>query len=130
MTQLRVKQAAEFLGASEDTVRRLIDSGALPSHTDEAGRIVVPGAALASHLRQHAAYALEDPGRPGSARNRFLGLVTAVRKDSVMAQVDLQCGPFRVVSLLSAEAVEEMGLEPGSVATAVVKATNVVVEAG
>jgi molybdopterin-binding protein len=69
-------------------------------------------------------------GQPvaASARNRLTGLVTAVKKDAVMAQVDLQCGPFRVVSLMSAEAAEELGLEPGVLAVASVKATTVVVE--
>lgn len=128
MTQLRVREAAGFLGTSEDTVRRLIDTGALPGATDASGRMVVTGQALAAYLKDHPGYEVDSPSRPGSARNRFVGLVTGIRRDTVMAQVEMQCGPFRVVSLLSTEAVEEMGLEPGCVATAVVKATNVLIE--
>lgn len=63
-----------------------------------------------------------------SARNRLAGIVTGVRSDPVMSQVEIQCGPFRLVSLMSTEAVLELGLEPGSVAIAAIKATNVVVE--
>ena len=68
------------------------------------------------------------PANHTSARNRFVGLVTGVKADTVMAQVEMQCGPFRVVSLMSAEAVDELGLEPGSVAAAVIKSTNVIIE--
>jgi len=120
--------AARYLGVSDDTVRRWIDQGALPSSTDGAGRRVVDGYDVAQVARAQAAP--PDPPRSSvtSARNRFTGLVTDVRTDAVMAQVELQCGPFRVVSLMSAEAVRELGLEPGSVATAVVKSTNVIVE--
>ncbi len=127
MPQYRISQAAALLGVSDDTVRRWIDSGRLGAQAD-AGPATVDGAELAA-LAQQIAIAPEL-GRPvaESARNRFTGLVTGVKKDTVMAQVDLQCGPFRVVSLMSSEAADELGLEPGVLAVASVKSTHVVVE--
>ena len=128
MSTYRIGEAAELLAVSDDTVRRWIEAGALPAGPDEAGRTTVAGADLAAFAVERAR-APQDPGAGhASARNRMVGIVTRVVSDTVMAQVDLQCGPFRVVSLMSAEAVRELGLEPGSRATAVVKATNVVVE--
>ncbi|MCG7424186.1 TOBE domain-containing protein [Kocuria rhizophila] len=128
MTFLRVAQAASFMGVSDDTVRRWIDQGALPGHRDGTGHLVVDGADLAE-LARRTAVSPEDPARvSSSARNRLVGLVTAVKSDPVMSQVELQCGPHRIVSLMSTEAVEDLGLEPGSVATAVVKSTAVIVE--
>ena len=127
MPQIRVSDAAKFLGVSDDTVRRWITSGALESTEDASGRMAIDGRLLAEFASDQAK-ALPDSGSVTSARNRFVGLVTAVKTDAVMAQVDLQCGPFRVVSLMSSEAVEELGLEPGSVAVAIVKSTNVIVE--
>jgi molybdopterin-binding protein len=126
MPQLRVKEVAELLNVSDDTVRRLVDAGRLSATTDEAGRQVISGANLAAYLRHRA----EPHGglSRSSARNRFRGLVTEIRMDAVMAQVELTCGPHRVVSLMSSEAVRDLGLEIGSVATAVVKSTNVIVE--
>ena len=126
---LRVREAAELLGVSDDTIRRWIEDGDLPTGTDQSGRKTVDGAALAGYSRKHAAAAPKDPlSVASSARNRFAGLVTKVVTDTVMAQVEMQCGPFTVVSLMSAEAVRELHLEPGSVAVAVVKATTVIVE--
>jgi molybdopterin-binding protein len=126
--QIRIKDAAAFLGVSDDTVRRWVDSGALEASTDDAGRKVVDSYRVALLAREQAR-AVEDPSGVGrSARNRFVGLVTDVKRDTVMAQVELQCGPFRVVSLMSREAVDDLGLEPGSVAIAVVKSTTVIVE--
>jgi molybdopterin-binding protein len=128
VTQIRIKDAATFLGVSDDTVRRWIDQGLLVSGRDHAGRSVVDGLALADLARQSAVLPA-DPSEIGrSARNRFVGIVTEVTLDTVMAQVELQCGPHRVVSLMSSEAVRELGLEPGSVAIAVVKATTVIIE--
>jgi molybdopterin-binding protein len=128
MPQIRISEAARFLGVSDDTVRRWIDNGSLTGKKDESGRAVVEGLELA-HLAREQAALPEDPTRIGSsARNRFVGLVTAITADKVMAQVELQCGPFRVVSLMSSEAVRDLGLELGSVATAVVKATTVIIE--
>lgn len=128
VTQLRIKDAASLLAVSDDTVRRWIDSGALPHDVDERNRMVIDGRALAEFARTQATPA-PDPSAIGrSARNRFVGLVTRVVSDTVMSQVELQCGPHRVVSLMSTEAVAELGLEPGVVAVAVVKATTVIVE--
>lgn len=128
VAQFRISEAAGLLGVSDDTVRRWIKSGQLNAGTDDAGRAVVDGAQLAAHARAHAAEVADPSGVGRSARNRFVGLVTEVRADTVMAQVVLQCGPHRVVSLMSSEAVLELGLEPGVLAVAVVKATTVVVE--
>jgi molybdopterin-binding protein len=128
MAHLRISDAARFLGVSDDTVRRWISAGSLASTTDGSGRMAVDGRELASFAQQQARAAADTSGTSSSARNRFVGLVTAVKTDAVMAQVELQCGPFRVVSLMSSEAVDELGLEPGSVAVAVIKSTNVIVE--
>lgn len=127
MAQIRISDAARFLGVSDDTVRRWISSGALTSVTDASGRMAIEGRELAVFAKEQAR-ALSPSGSTSSARNRFVGLVTAVKADTVMAQVELQCGPFRVVSLMSSEAVDELGLEPGSVAVAVIKSTNVIIE--
>ncbi|SEP62741.1 TOBE domain-containing protein [Microlunatus flavus] len=128
MPKIRIRDAAAFLSVSDDTVRRWIEAGSLPVETDASNRKVVDGRALAEFARAHANPAADPSRVERSARNRFVGLVTAVQADTVMAQVELQCGPFRVVSLMSSEAVRELGLEPGSVAVAVVKATTVIVE--
>jgi len=123
----RIREAAALLGVSDDTVRRWTDSGQLPVATDAAGRRVVDGAALAAFAQERAGeQAAHD--RALSARNRLTGLVTRVTRDTVMAQVELQCGPHRIVSLLSREAADELALEPGVLAVATVKSTNVVVE--
>lgn len=128
MSSFRIREAAELLGVSDDTVRRWVDAELLVATLDAAGRKVIDGAALAAFARSHAV-ATHDPSSVGrSARNRFVGLVTRVVADGVMAQVELQCGPHRVVSLMSSEAAAELGLEPGRVAVAVVKATTVIVE--
>jgi molybdopterin-binding protein len=129
MASIRVREAAELLGVSDDTVRRWIDDGSLTASFDEAGRKVIAGNVLAEFASANAAAAPKDPlSTASSARNRFAGLVTKVVTDKVMAQVEMQCGPFTVVSLMSADAVRELALEPGSVAVAVVKATTVIVE--
>lgn len=129
MSMIRIREAADLLGVSDDTVRRWIDDGALPANRDEAGRKVIPGPALAEFAVTHSGVPPTDPtGVASSARNRFTGLVTKVVTDKVMAHVEMQCGPFTVVSLMSAEAARELQLEPGSVAVAVVKATTVIIE--
>jgi|SRR5664279_1434477 len=129
MPQFRIREAAELLGVSDDTVRRWIDSGTLPASKDEVGRKVVDGVTLAEFAQRHAAAPPPDPsGVARSARNRFVGLVTKVIADGVMAQVEMQCGPHTVVSLISSEAAREMKLEPGRLAVAVVKATTVIIE--
>ena len=131
MTQMRISAAASLLGVSDDTVRRWVEAGRLPASADEQGRRVVDGAALAALAQELADGGLDDlDGGAGtrSARNHLTGIVTKVTSDLVMSQVELQCGRFRIVSLISTEAVEELGLEVGVVATAVIKATNVTVE--
>ena len=129
MPTIRIREAAELLGVSDDTVRRWIDDGNLSSATDESGRMVIAGAELAAYVSANSGRVPQDPvGVGSSARNRFAGLVTKVTTDKVMAQVELQCGPFTVVSLMSTDAVRELNLEPGSVAVAGVKATTVIVE--
>ncbi|MGX1792668.1 TOBE domain-containing protein [Microbacterium sp. NPDC055312] len=126
MTSYRIADAARLLGVSDDTVRRWIDHGALPMTGDSPARI--PGTALAEHAQRLADAPGDDSDLLSSARNRFTGLVTRVQIDGVMAQVDIQAGPHRVVSLLSAEAAHQLDLQPGSLASAVIKATNVIVE--
>ncbi|MCG8916757.1 TOBE domain-containing protein [Actinokineospora sp. PR83] len=128
MPHYRFSDAARLLGVSDDTVRRWVDAGHLTAGLDASGRKVVDGAVLAEFARSQAEAAPDPTGVGRSARNRFVGLVTAVVQDTVMAQVEIQCGPHRVVSLMSSEAVREMGLAPGSLAVAVVKATQVIVE--
>ena len=125
---MRIREAAGFLGVSDDTVRRWIESGSLKSTNDAAGRKVIDGYELALFARSQSTTAPNPLGVASSARNRFVGLVTDIRLDEVMAQVELQCGPFRVVSLMSSDAVRELKLELGSVAVAVVKSTTVIVE--
>ncbi|KRE60631.1 TOBE domain-containing protein [Nostocoides sp. Soil756] len=127
MTQLRIADAASLLGVSDDTVRRMVDSGRLAAHQDTAGRRVVEGADLAAVAQDLAHPAPVGVVADESARNRMRGIVTRVVKDTVMAQVELQCGPFRVVSLMSREAVDELGLDLGTVAVATIKSTNVIV---
>jgi molybdopterin-binding protein len=126
--QFRIAEAARLLGVSDDTVRRWVDAGALPAQVDASNRKVIEGARLAEFARAQA-QAAPDPSDIGrSARNRLVGLVTEIISDRVMSQVELQCGPHRVVSLMSTEAVKELGLQPGSLAVAVIKSTHVVVE--
>ena len=127
MTQMRISEAAALLGVSDDTVRRMVDSGRLPATKDAAGRLVTEGADLAALAVELASPAAPGPVTDESARNRMRGIVTEVRRDGVMAQVSLQAGPFRIVSLMSREAADELGLEPGSVAVASIKSTNVVI---
>lgn len=131
MTQIRVATAANLLGVSDDTVRRWIERGRLSELTDESGKLCVDGAELAALAQELADDSLRslDPGAGRrSARNHLTGLVTRVVSDTVMSQVEVQCGRYRIVSLISTEAVTELGLEVGSLATAVIKATNVTIE--
>ena len=131
MKQIRIATAANLLGVSDDTIRRWIDRGRLASTVDDAGRHCVDGAdlaALAQELADDALLALDDGAGHRSARNHLTGLVTRVVSDAVMSQVEMQCGRYRVVSLISTEAVRELGLEAGSIATAVIKATSVGLE--
>jgi molybdopterin-binding protein len=131
MRQLTVREAAALLGVSDDTVRRWADAGRLTLASGANGRATVDGkqlASLAQELAAESELATAFPAARASARNRVTGIVTTVTKDRVMAQVELQAGPFRIVSLMSTEAANELGLEPGVIAVASIKATNVVVE--
>ena len=131
MTVFRIKEAAGLLGVSNDTLRRWADEGRVETTTDGSGRLAVDGAELA-RLASELAEAPDDVnGRAvvgHSVRNRFSGLVSRVVRDTVMAQVEIQSGPHRFVSLLSREAADELGLEPGVRAVAAIKATNVSIE--
>jgi len=127
----KLREAAQFLGVSDDTVRRWVDAGRLATTRDPSGRHIVDGAELARLAEELAAAAPRPDAQPvvlESARNRFTGLVTRVMRDTVMAQVEIQAGPHRLVSLMSREAADELQLEPGVTAIAAVKSTNVVVE--
>jgi molybdopterin-binding protein len=131
MPMFRIREAAGLLGVSTDTLRRWADRGRIQTTTDASGRQAVDGAALASLAQELAEEADHDSHMvvgAHSMRNRFPGLVTRVVRDTVMAQVEIQAGPYRFVSLLSREAADELGLEPGMLAVAAVKATSVSVE--
>jgi molybdopterin-binding protein len=127
VTRFSIGEAARLLGVSPDTVRRWVDAGRLAAERDAQGHRTIAGPNLAAFARDLGTE--PDPDSDGSsARNRLRGIVTAVVKDTVMAQVDLQAGPFRIVALMSREAADDLGLEVGSVAVAVIKSTTVVVE--
>jgi molybdopterin-binding protein len=128
VSEIRIGRAAELLGVSVDTVRRWADEGRLPTRRTAGGHRVVDAAALADFATRQAA--VPEPGAfvGQSARNRFPGIVTRVVKDKVTAQVEIQAGPHRVVSLMTREAADELGLQPGVLAVAAVKATNVIIE--
>ncbi|NCT91574.1 excisionase family DNA-binding protein [Cellulomonas sp. APG4] len=128
MPHFRISEAARLLGVSDDTVRRWIDAGTLTASRDDVGLQVVDGRELADLAQARAAAPADPTGVRRSARNRFVGLVTRVTAGGVMAQVEMQCGPHTVVSLMSADAARELELEPGRLAVAVVKATTVIVE--
>lgn len=127
MPNYRISTIANLLGVSDDTIRRWLDEDLIKAVTG-SGPKRVDGASVARFLKERPTTARlgEEPNQ--SIRNHFQGLVIALKKDQVMSQVDLQCGPYRVVSLVSTEAVGELNLEVGSVATAQVKATNVSVQ--
>jgi molybdopterin-binding protein len=131
MPTFRIKEAAKLLGVSADTLRRWADGGRIETTTDGSGRLAVEGVVLArfaQDLAEAANRGADEIMVAHSVRNRFSGLVSRVVRDSVMAQVEIQAGPHRFVSLLSREAADELGLEPGVLAVAAVKATNVSVE--
>ncbi|MFM1872276.1 MAG: hypothetical protein RL398_1698 [Planctomycetota bacterium] len=126
MPRYRLGQAARILGVSTDTVRRYADAGNLTTVRSAGGQRLVDGRDLAKFANRQAAE--QARRKESSARNQLLGIVTKVTKDKVAAQVEVRCGPFRVVSLLTRESVDALGLQPGVLVNAVVKATNVVVE--
>lgn len=130
-TEYTVKEAAALLGVSDDTVRRWADNGRIEVHPNASGRRVVDGAALAQFMvdqRDSSALAETFPTHKVSARNRLIGVVTAVTKDGLMAQVEVQAGPFRLVALMSRDSADEMKLEPGMLVVTTSKATNMVLE--
>jgi molybdopterin-binding protein len=126
MPNYRLGQAAKLLGVSPDTVRRMVDDGRLRAIRSKGGQRLIDGTSLARFAKP------KQTKKPApvaqSARNRFPGIVTRVIKDRVAAQVEIQAGPHRLVSLLTREAVDELDLKPGMPAVAIVKATNVGVE--
>jgi len=131
MTVFRLTQAADLLGVSTDTLRRWAEAGRIAITTTASGRQGVEGTVLAAAAQAAADSDASDARTAGprqSARNRLRGIVTKVTRDTVMAQVEMQAGPFRVVSLMSREAADDLGLEPGVLAVASVKSTNVVIE--
>jgi molybdopterin-binding protein len=128
VTQLRVSQAAELLSVSDDTVRRWVEAGRLVAGPEEGGRATVEASSVAALMRELSPAVPVGPIVAQSARNRFSGIVTRVVRDTVMAQVEIQSGPHRFVSLMSREAADELGLEPGVPAIASIKSTNVVIE--
>jgi molybdopterin-binding protein len=131
MQAFKISEAATLLGVSSDTLRRWADAGRVRTTLDGSGRQAIDGPELARFAEEIAATTERPAPRPvvsESARNRFLGLVTNVKRDTVMAQVEIQAGPHRIVSLMSREAADELGLEPGVLAVAAVKSTNVVIE--
>jgi molybdopterin-binding protein len=127
MPRYRIGEAAELLRVSPDTIRRWVDAGRLPAGRDAHDHRVIEGTDLAEFAR---ALATSEEAEPGwsSARNRLSGIVTSVTRDAVMAQVEMQAGPFRVVSLMSREAVDDLDLKVGDLAVAVVKSTSVIIE--
>ena len=127
MPGYRLGQAAKMLGVSVDTVRRMVDDGRLVAVRTAGGQRLIDGESLAAIAKPQRPQKSDRSARH-SARNRFPGIVTRVVKDRVAAQVEIQAGPHRLVSLLTREAVDELGLKPGMQAIAVVKATNVSVE--
>ncbi len=128
MASYRIGQAAELLGVSVDTVRRWADSGRIATSRTAGGQRLIDGASLAGFVTTLERSPEPEAITAQSARNRFAGIVTRVIKDTVMAQVELQAGPHRVVSLMTREAADELGLAPGVPAVAAVKATTVVIE--
>ena len=128
MAFYRIGQAAEVLGVSADTVRRWVDAERLVAERDEAGHRWIAGESLAAFAVELAEKSDSELPYSGSARNRFSGIITRVVKDKVSAQVEVQAGPHRVVSLITAEAVDELGLAPGMLAVATVKATSVMID--
>jgi molybdopterin-binding protein len=127
-TSLRVGQAAEMLQVSVETLRRWETEGRLRMERSTGGQRIVPIGEVTRLLAERRSQSQDRPIVSGSARNRFPGIVTRIEKDRVAAVVEVIAGPHRMVSLMTAEAVDEMGLKVGDEAVCVVKATNVIVE--
>ncbi|MCP4434843.1 MAG: excisionase family DNA-binding protein [Actinomycetia bacterium] len=128
MSEFSVGEVADLLGVSVDTVRRWCDDGRLDTTRRGGGHRLIPGAGLAEYLTTTDVAWEPEATMAQSARNRFTGIVTRVERDKVTALVELRAGPHRIVSLMTAEAVDDLGLAPGELAVAAVKSTNVVIE--
>jgi molybdopterin-binding protein len=128
MTEYKPSQVAELLGVSVDTVRRWCDEGRLGMTSSKAGRRMIEGADLARYLREVEPAWQASSSAHQSARNRFTGIVTRVDRDKLVAVVEIHAGPHRLVSMMTREAADELELQPGDLAVASVKSTNVVVE--
>jgi molybdopterin-binding protein len=128
MAEYSTKQVAELLGVSVDTIRRWCDEGRLETTKTAGGHRAVDGAGLARYLTEQAKAYEPDSVMSQSARNRFTGIVTRVETDKLTAVVEIHSPPHRLISLMTREAVDELDLKPGDLATAVVKSTTVIVE--
>lgn len=128
MRTYRTPEVAELLGVSAETVRRWCDDGRLASERSPGGQREIAGPELARHLLEQTGAFEPDGVSQQSARNRLTGIVTKVERDKLTAIVEIRAGRHRIVSLMTREAVDELGLEPGDLATAAIKSTNVVVE--
>ena len=128
MASFGTAQVADLLGVSTDTVRRWCDEGRLASDKGAGGHRTIEGADLAQYLTEQADAYEPDSVMPQSARNRFTGIVTRVDRDQLVAVVEIHAPPHRIVSMMTREAADELNLQPGDLATAAVKSTNVVVE--
>lgn len=128
MHEFKIGDAAAMLGVSPDTLRRLADAGTVKTRRTRGGQRLVEGRSLAAYLAKRDRHVGEDASSRQSVRNRLPGIITRVLKDKVAAHVEIQAGPFRLVSLLTREAVDALALAPGMMAIATVKATNVGVE--
>lgn len=127
-TRIRVGQAAEMLGVTVETVRRWEVEGRLRLERSSGGQRLVPIDEVTRLLAERRRTGVERPIVAGSARNRFPGIVTRIQRDTVAAVVEIVAGPHRIVSLMTAEAIDELGLKVGDEAIGVVKATNVIIE--
>jgi molybdopterin-binding protein len=125
---LRVGQAAEMLGVSVETLRRWEADGRLVMDRSSGGQRLVSIADVTRLLAERRRASVERPLVARSARNRFEGIVTRIERDRVAAVVEVMAGPHRLVSLMTAEAIDDLQLEVGDDAVCIVKATNVIVE--
>ena len=126
MHSYRIGEAAALMGVSADTLRRWVDGGKLPAQRDNQGHRIIPGTELAAFVRKRNNSENQHIG--SSARNHLGGIVTEVIRGDVSALVEIQAGPFRVASMISRKSADELALEPGVPAVAVIKSTNVVIE--
>jgi len=127
-TSIRIGRAAEMIGVTVDTIRRWADDGKIQSARSDGGQRLIPIEEVTRVISERRRASTDRPIVAQSARNRFAGIVTRIEKDKVAAVVEILAGPHRIVSLLTAEAVDELGLRIGDEAIAVVKSTNVIVE--